>query len=133
MPVRGVRGAIGVAENTAEAILSATRQLLRAILEANPGLRPEDIASIFFTLTPDLDATYPAFAARQLGWVETPLLCAREVPVPDAMPRVVRVLVHWNTERPLQAIRHVYLGRAARLRPDLSSGPGPIPAQEEIS
>ncbi len=133
MPVRGIRGANSVSENTAEAILAATRELLQAIVAANPGLTPEDIASIFFTLTPDLDATYPAFAARQLGWVNTPLLCAREIPVPGAMPRVVRVLVHWNTDRPPETIRHVYLGRAAQLRPDLARGPQPIPAQEADS
>ena len=122
MPIRGIRGANGVAENTPAAILAATRELLLAIVEANPGLRPEDVASIFFTLTPDLNATYPAYAARQLGWVDVPLLGAQEVAVPDATPRIVRVLVHWNTDRPQQAIRHVYLGRAARLRPDLARG-----------
>lgn len=127
MPIRGIRGANEVADNTAEAILEATRTLLLAILKANPSLRPEDIASIFFTLTPDLNATYPAFAARQLGWDHTPLLCAQEVPVPGAMQRVVRVLVHWNTDLPQTAIRHVYLGKAAALRPDLARGPHPTP------
>lgn len=123
MPIRGIRGANSVAANTPEAILEATRALLLAIVDANPGLRPEDIASIFFTLTPDLNATYPAFAARQLGWMQVPLLGAQEVAVPGAMPRIVRVLVHWNTERPQESIRHVYLGEAARLRPDLARGP----------
>lgn len=127
MPIRGIRGANGVSANTPEAILEATRTLLLAIQEANPTLHPDDIASIFFTLTPDLDATYPAFAARQLGWLQVPLLCAQEVPVPNAMRRVVRVLVHWNTDLPQSAIRHVYLGRAAALRPDLARGPHPTP------
>ncbi|HEY58189.1 MAG TPA: chorismate mutase [Anaerolineae bacterium] len=126
MPIRGIRGANSVAENTPQAILEATRALLLAIVDANPGLRPEDMASIFFTLTPDLNATYPAFAARQLGWVHVPLLGAQEVAVPEAMPRIVRVLVHWNTERPQEAIRHVYLGRTSRLRPDLARGPEPL-------
>ncbi len=130
MPVRGIRGANSVAENTAESILAATRELLRAMCAANPGLHPDDMASIFFTLTPDLNAVYPAYAARQLGWLQVPLLSAQEVPVPQALPRIVRVLIHWNTDRPQAAIRHVYLGEAARLRPDLARG-GPLPANED--
>ncbi len=122
MAVRGIRGANTVAENTPEAILQATRELLLAICEANPTLRSEDVAAVFFTLTPDLNATYPAYAARQLGWVHVPLLSAQEVAVPDGMPRVVRVLILWNTDLPQGAIRHVYLGEAARLRPDLARG-----------
>ncbi|NPA30886.1 MAG: chorismate mutase [Chloroflexi bacterium] len=129
MPVRGIRGANSVAANTRESILAATRDLLRAICQANPGLRPDDMVSIFFTLTPDLNAVYPAYAARQLGWLQVPLLSAQEIPVPDALPRVVRVLIHWNTARPASAIRHVYLGEAARLRPDLARG-GPLPPNE---
>lgn len=123
MALRGIRGANSVPENSPEAILEATRTLLLAICEANPTLRPEDIAAIYFTLTPDLDATYPAYAARQLGWTEVPLLSAQEVPVPNGMPRVVRVLVLWNTDLPQEAIRHVYLNEAQRLRPDLARGP----------
>ncbi len=120
MSTRGIRGAITVAENSKEAILEATRTLLNTISEANPGLHPDDIGSIFFTMTTDLDATYPALAARQLGWVQVPLLCAQEIPVPDGMPRCIRILLHWNTTLPQSAIQHVYLGEAARLRPDLS-------------
>ena len=120
MSTRGIRGAITVAENSKEAILEATCALLGSILEANPDLHLEDIGSIFFTMTTDLNATYPALAARQLGWVQVPLLCAQEIPVPDGMPRCVRVLLHWNTTLPQSAIQHVYLGEAARLRPDLS-------------
>ncbi len=120
MSIRGIRGAIVAPDNSAPAILEATRNLLSAIRQANPSLHPEDIASIFFTMTEDLDATYPALAARQLGWVETPLLCAREIPVPDGMPRCIRVLLHWNTDLPQNAIQHAYLGEAARLRPDLT-------------
>ncbi|NPA06971.1 MAG: chorismate mutase [Chloroflexi bacterium] len=127
MAVRGIRGANQVPENTAESILAATRELLLAICRANPHLRPEDMASIFFTLTPDLNAAYPAYAARQLGWTQVPLLSAQEVAVPDAMPRLVRVLILWNTDLPQQAIRHVYLGPTARLRPDLDHGPLPPP------
>ncbi len=121
MALRGIRGANVVPENSQEAILQATRELLLAICEANPTLDPDDIAAIFFTLTPDLNATYPAYAARQLGWTHVPLLSAQEVAVPDGMPRVIRVLILWNTDLPSRAVRHVYLGEAARLRPDLAT------------
>lgn len=131
MSIRGVRGAIDVSENTREAILDATRQLLLAIQVANPGLEPDDIASIFFTVTPDLNAAHPALAARQLGWVWTPLLCAQEIPVPDSLPRCIRVLIHWNTDLPQRAVQHVYLGEAVRLRPDLrAENPIPLPIRQ---
>ena len=117
---RGIRGAVSVDEDDLESITQATQELLSAILEANPSLQPQDLASAFFTMTDDLTATYPALAARQLGWVEVPLLCAREIAVPDSMPRVIRVLLHWNTPLPQGAVRHVYLGRAIALRPDIS-------------
>jgi len=120
MPVRGIRGATVAAENQSEAILSATRELLGAIQVANPTLDPTDLASAIFTVTGDLGAAYPAKAARQLGWTGTPLMCAREIPVPGSLPRCIRVLLHWNTELPQSAIRHVYLGEAANLRPDLN-------------
>ena len=119
MPMRGVRGATQVGENDAEAIWAATRKLLEAILAANPGLVMTDIASAFFTVTDDLDATYPAYAARSMGWDTVPMLCAREIPVPGGMARVVRVLLHWNTSLPQMAVHHVYLGETASLRPDL--------------
>ncbi len=116
---RGLRGAVQAAENTPEAVLEATRALLAALVSANPGLKPDDVASIFFTATPDLDAVHPALAARQLGWVEVPLLCAQEIAVPGSLPLVVRVLLHWNTPLTQREVRHVYLGAAAALRPDL--------------
>lgn len=128
MTTRGIRGATQIAEDTPHAILDATRELLSAILDANPALDTEDIASIFFTVTHDLNAAHPALAARQLGWVDVPLLCAQEIPVPNSMSRVVRVLLHWNTERSQREINHVYLGRAAALRPDLQ-----IPAQNSVN
>ena len=120
MPVRGVRGAIDVQQDDPEEILAATRQLLEALKEANPTLRPQDLASVIFTLTTDLISEYPAKAARQLGWTEVPLLCANEIPVPGGLPRTVRVLAHWNTDLPQESIRHVYLGETAKLRPDLN-------------
>jgi chorismate mutase len=117
--VRGIRGAVQAAENQPEAILSATRELLAAIQAANPDLQPGDIASILFTVTSDLDAAFPAQAARQPGWQSVPLMCAWEIPVPGSLPRVVRILVHWNTSLAQDQVRHVYLGEAARLRPDI--------------
>ena len=121
MSVRGVRGATVAEANTPEAILGAARELLNAILEANPEMQTSDIASVLFTVSDDLDAAYPAQAARQIGWEQVPLMCAREIPVPDGLPSCIRVLLHWNTQLPQSAVRHVYLGTASRLRPDLSS------------
>jgi chorismate mutase len=120
MPTRGIRGATVANTNQAEDILSATRDLLRAILTANPTLRADDIASVLFTVTDDLTAAYPAKAARQLGWTETPLMCAREIPVPENIDRCIRVLIHWNTNLPQSKICHVYQGVTAQLRPDLN-------------
>lgn len=121
MPIRGVRGAATVEVDSPEEILKVAWELLLAILDANPGLRPEDLASAFFTVTDDLQAIYPAQAARQLGWDLVPLMCAREIPVPGSLPRCIRVLIHWNTDLPQKSIQHVYLGAAAVLRPDLSA------------
>jgi chorismate mutase len=107
-------------QDQAETILQATRELLEAILSANPTLKPADLASVFFSVTEDLAAAYPALAARELGWNQVPLLCSREIPVPGSLPRCIRVLLHWNTDLPQSDIRHVYLGAAAELRPDLN-------------
>lgn len=120
MPVRGVRGAIDVSEDQSESILAATKELLAAILETNPTLRSEDLVSGIFTTTEDLSSAYPARAAREMGWNQVPMICSREIPVPGGLARCIRVLLHWNTDLPQQAIRHVYLGAAASLRPDLS-------------
>ncbi len=119
--VRGIRGAITVEEDTPEAILSATRELLAAILKANGIASHEELAAIVFTVTEDLSSAFPAEAARQLGMNRVPLLSAREVPVPGSLPRVIRVLALWNTEKTQEEIRHVYLREATRLRPDLES------------
>jgi len=118
MSTRGVRGATVAAANQAEAILAATQELLLAIRNANPAMRTEDLASILFTVSDDLDAVHPALAARQIGWSRVPLLCAREIPVPGGLSNCVRVLIHWNTDLPQGEIRHIYLKDAARLRPD---------------
>ena len=119
MPTRGIRGATTVAEDEAETILQATRELLEAIVKENASMRPEDIGSAIFTVTEDLAATFPAQAARQMGWSMVPMMCAREIPVPGALPKVIRVLVHWNTDTPQGEIKHVYLRGAVKKRPDL--------------
>ena len=122
MPCRGVRGATTADANTREEILRATRQLLALLIRQN-GISPEDVASIIFSTTADLDAEFPALAARQLGWLEVPLMCTHEMGVPGAIERCVRVLIHWNTDRPVGQVVHVYIKDAARLRPDLSKLP----------
>jgi chorismate mutase len=120
MPIRGVRGATVASRDEPAAILSATRELLEAILAANPLMQPSELASALFTVTNDLTSVYPAKAARQLGWEQVPLMCALEIPVPESLPRCIRVLLHWNTDLSQAAIRHIYLGAAASLRPDLA-------------
>ena len=127
---RGVRGATTVTENDAKAILAATRELLQTIIAVND-IEEKDVASVLLTATPDLDAVYPAVAARQLGWHHTALTCVQEMAVPGSLPRCIRVLVHWNTDRQMDELHHVYLREAHRLRPDWSSvtcnlGPEPL-------
>jgi len=117
MHCRGVRGATTVEENTAGAILAATRELLALIVEAND-LEVEDVASAIFTTTPDLTAAFPARAAREIGWRDVALLDAQEIPVPGSLERCIRVLIHWNTDKSAAEIRHVYLKDAQALRPD---------------
>jgi chorismate mutase len=121
MSCRGVRGATTVESNTTEEILEATRELLGTIVASNRGLEPQDVASVIFTVTPDLDAAFPARAARGLGWSQVPLLDAQQIPVPDSLPRCIRVLVHWNTDKSQAEIGHVYLRGAQSLRPDLAA------------
>jgi chorismate mutase len=118
MPCRGIRGAITVEADSTKAILAATRELLRRIVEANH-LDVANVASAFFTVTPDLTAAFPAQAARQLGWHHVALLDAQEIPVPGGLLRCVRVLVHWNTDKAQEEMQHIYLGGAASLRRDL--------------
>jgi chorismate mutase len=117
MRLIALRGANTVAANDAAAILAATDELMRALMERN-GLAPDDLVSCVFTLTADLDAEFPAVAARQMGLSQVPLMCAREIPVPGSLPRVVRVLVHCYPPEGREP-QHVYLGDAAGLRLDL--------------
>ena len=120
MRFRGVRGAITVDANTEAAILDATQELLQQMVKANE-VDADDIAGVLFTVTPDLNATFPAEAARRLpGWAQVPLICAQEVPVPAALPRCVRVLMLVNTTKTAAEVQHVYLRGAERLRPDLT-------------
>jgi chorismate mutase len=117
-----------VEANAREEILTATRQLLALMIRLN-GIQPEDVASAIFSTTTDLNAEFPALAARQLGWLEVPLLCSHELDVPGSLRKCVRILVHWNTGKSQHEIRHVYIKDAVRLRPDLSQLP-PVDLQE---
>jgi chorismate mutase len=118
MAVRGVRGATTVARNDAAEIVARTLELLRLLVELN-SIEPSDVASTVFTVTEDLDAEFPAMAARALpGWADVPLLCAREVPVPGSPALCVRVLLHWNTDRVQGEVRHAFLRGARELRPN---------------
>jgi chorismate mutase len=117
MAVRGVRGATTVATDSREHVLAATRELLETIISANQ-LSVDDIASVIFTVTPDLTSEYPAQAARDLGWTHVPLLGASEMSVPGGLPRCIRVLMHVNTRQRPEQLKHIYLQEARSLRPD---------------
>ncbi len=118
--LRGIRGAITVERNDAGEIFSATKVLLTAIIKENY-IDPEDIASVIFTVTPDLDAGFPAVAAREMGWQYVPLLCATEINVPGMLGKCIRALVHVNTKKSQRELKHIYLRDAVRLRADLVS------------
>ncbi|MBM7623831.1 chorismate mutase [Sporohalobacter salinus] len=118
--VVAIRGATTVDENTKKDILTSTRELLTEISKRNQ-LNKEDIISIFFTVTQDLDAAFPAQAARELGWDLIPLICANEIDVPGAISKCIRVLIHINSNSKLEEIEHVYLNDAKKLRPDLAN------------
>lgn len=122
MLVRGVRGATTVENNTRDEILTATRQLFALMIRLN-GIEPEMAASAMFSVTTDLNAEFPALAARQLGWLEVPLLCTYEIDVPGSLKKCIRILINWNTEKSQHDIKHVYIKDAVRLRPDLSKLP----------
>ena len=134
MRCRGLRGATTAADNSAEAILAATRELLERLVARN-ALDVADIASAFFTLTDDLDAAYPALAARALGWNEVALLCAREIPVPGSVVRCIRVLLHINTTKGQADLHPIYLREAVTLRPDVADTPpsATMPAVERVA
>jgi len=122
MRCHGVRGATTAEANTSDEILRATRQLLALLIRQN-GIQEADVASAIFTTTPDLDAEFPALAARQLGWFDVALMCLHELDVPGSLRHCIRILVHWNTEKAPADIVHVYIKGAANLRPDLSHLP----------
>jgi chorismate mutase len=117
--LRALRGATTVEENTAEAIVEATDELMRTMIERN-GLDPDEMVSCIFTCTGDLDAEFPAVAARRLGLSSVPLLCAREIDVPGSLQRVIRVMLHCYAD-PATEARHVYLREATNLRADLEA------------
>lgn len=119
---RGVRGATTVTSNSREEILRATRQMLALMIRRN-GIEPADISSALFTVTSDLDAEFPALAARQLGWLEVPMLCGYEIKVPGSLPLCIRVLVNWITDKTQSQVEHIYIHDAVKLRPDLSKLP----------
>ena len=119
MKFRGVRGATTADANTPEAILRATRELLQQMIEVN-SIQEEDVASILFSTTPDLNAAYPAKAARELGWTQVPLMGFQEIDVPGGLDRCIRILIHWNTTRRQDEIRHIFSKGATCLRPDLA-------------
>ncbi len=115
---RGVKGATTVERNTREEILAATRELLQLMIEHND-INPDDVASALFTTTADLNAEFPAVAARQMGWTEVPLCCAHELDVPGSLRMCLRILLHVNTDKSAREVTHVYIRGARVLRPDL--------------
>jgi chorismate mutase len=116
--VRAVRGAIQVEANERRLLLDRASELVQEVMRRNQ-IAPDDLISILFTATPDLTAEFPAYAARQLGLTDVPLMCASEIDVPGALPRTLRLLAHFNTGLDRAQLRHVYLGGAAALRTDL--------------
>jgi chorismate mutase len=119
MNVRAIRGAIQVTANEASVIGEGSKELLSAILTAN-ALDISDVISVLLTASPDLNAAFPASAAREIGFASVPLLCAQEIDVPNALPRTIRVMLHCNTERSAAQIEHIYLHGATVLRKDLA-------------
>lgn len=124
MKMRGIRGAITVDADEPQAILDATKRLLTEMTERN-GVKLDDIASVLFSMTPDLQAAFPALGAREMGWVHVPMLHFTEIDVPGAMPRCIRALMHVETARTQEEIEHAYLDEAWVLRPDIAGKPPP--------
>jgi chorismate mutase len=119
VPVRAIRGAVQVDANEREAIVEGTAELVAEVMSRND-LVTDDVISVLFTATPDLTAEFPALAARKAGFHDVPLVCATEIDVPAAMPRVIRLMMHVETPRPRPAIRHVYLRGAKAPRLDIA-------------
>jgi chorismate mutase len=115
---RGIRGATSVAANIREDILAATKELLQKMIDSNQ-VEKEAVACMFFTTTSDLDAEFPAVAARQLGWTEVALLCCQEIKIPDSLPRCIRILILFNTEKKTEEINHIYIRGTEVLRREL--------------
>ncbi|HNW30638.1 MAG TPA: chorismate mutase [Spirochaetota bacterium] len=120
MAVRGIRGATTAPANTKSDIVARTKEMLEALVKLND-IRTEDIASAIFSVTEDLNAEFPAVAARQMGWLYTPLFCTMEIPVQGSLKSCIRVLLHVNTDRSQEEMKHVYLHEAEKLRPDLGT------------
>ena len=118
--IRGIRGAITATSNTSEDILSSTEKLLSEVVRQN-SIKTDDIASIIFTLSPDLNAVFPAEAARKIGWSFVPLLCASEINVPGGLQKCIRILMHVNTGKKPNEINHIYLEGAKVLREEFSA------------
>jgi len=114
---RGVRGATTIEADDRELVLKATRELLGLMIRLND-IHTDDVTSAIFTTTPDIVSVFPATAARQLGWLDVPLMCTHEMSVPGSLGHCIRILLHWNTGKPQHAIQHVYLHEARNLRPD---------------
>lgn len=119
MTTRGIRGTTTADLDKEEIVLSTTRELLTEIIASNPDLSTNDIASAIFTTTTDIESAFPALAARQIGWDKVPMICSHEIPVPGSLPRCIRVLILWNTNKEQSEIFHVYQRDAVTLRPDL--------------
>jgi len=118
--IRGIRGATTVSRNKKEEILTSSMTLLEKIVSANK-IKIEDIASVIFSVTKDINAEFPAIAARRLGWLYTPLLCTYEISVPGSLKKCIRVLIHVNSDKKQAQMKHIYLGKAKKLRPDIGS------------
>lgn len=131
MYCRGVRGATTVDNNDREEILVATRELLALMIRQND-IDKLGVASVIFTTTIDLDAEFPALAARQIGWSDVPLMCGHEISVPGSLEKCIRVLIHWNTDKAQDAIQHIYHRNAERLRPDLCDVPPVDPRELDL-
>ena len=125
---RGVRGATTATDNNRDEILTSTRQLLALMIRLND-IDSVDVTSAIFSTTRDLDCEFPALAARQLGWLDVPLMCTNEIHVPGSLQKCIRILIHWNTNKSQKEITHVYTNEAVRLRPDLSDYP-PVDLEE---